>query len=347
MANRPSLPVRRRSFHALLLLFGILILATAVIAGLAIGRAMLRPGEVIGVLNHAVIGNGHIALTSKTIVMNVRLPRVVAAAAIGAALAVSGTAYQGLFRNPMVSPDILGASAGASFGAVLALLVSASRPGVQAAAFAGGIIAVLLTYASARRIGRGTDQILLLVLCGMIVSALFQAFVSAVKYTADPDSKLPEITYWLMGSIAKVTWADLALYAVPFTVGIIPIVALRWRLNTLAFGEEEAESLGVNVTALRLICIACATLLTASSVAICGVIGWVGLIMPHLVRFIAGPDNRIVVPMSVLLGGAFLILVDTACRTVMASEVPLGILTSVIGAPLFFIILLRSRRGGR
>ena len=152
---------------------------------------MLRPGEVIGVLNHAVTGNGHIALTSKTIVMNVRLPRVVAAAA----LAVSGTAYQGLFRNPMVSPDILGASAGASFGAVLALLVSASRPGVQAAAFAGGIIAVLLTYASARRIGRGTDQILLLVLCGMIVSALFQAFVSAVKYTADPDSKLPEITY--------------------------------------------------------------------------------------------------------------------------------------------------------
>ena len=183
MANRPSLPVRRRLFHALLLLFGILVLAAAVIAGLAIGRAMLRPGEVIGVL------------TSKTIVMNVRLPRVVAAAAIGAALAVSGTAYQGLFRNPMVSPDILGASAGASFGAVLALLVSASRPGVQAAAFAGGIIAVLLTYASARRIGRGTDQILLLVLCGMIVSALFQAFVSAVKYTADPDSKLPEIAY--------------------------------------------------------------------------------------------------------------------------------------------------------
>ena len=212
MANRPSLPVRRRSFHALLLLFGILILATAVIAGLAIGRAMLRPGEVIGVLNHAVIGNGHIALTSKTIVMNVRLPRVVAAAAIGAALAVSGTAYQGLFRNPMVSPDILGASTGASFGAALALLLSTSRSGVQAAAFVGGVIAVLLTYTSARKIGRGTDQVLLLVLCGMIVSALFQAFVSAVKYTADPDSKLPEITYWLMGSIAKVTWADLALY---------------------------------------------------------------------------------------------------------------------------------------
>ena len=343
-----SLPSARRHPPPLLLLaLGLVLLAATAIAALEIGRAMLSPGEVIAVLARSLRGDGDVPLASRTIVMGVRLPRVAAAAMIGAALAVSGAAYQGLFRNPMVSPDILGASTGASFGAALALLVSANRSGVQAAAFAGGVIAVLLTYASARSIGRGTNQVLLLVLCGMIVSALFQAFVSAVKYTADPDSKLPEIAYWLMGSIAKVTWADLALYAVPFTVGIIPIVALRWRLNTLAFGEEEAESLGVNVTALRLICIACATLLTASSVAICGVIGWVGLIMPHLVRFIAGPDNRIVVPMSVLLGGAFLILVDTACRTVMASEVPLGILTSVIGAPLFFIILLRSRRGGR
>ena len=306
---------------------------------------MLRPGEVIGVLNHAVTGNGHIALTSKTIVMNVRLPRVVAAAAIGAALAVSGTAYQGLFRNPMVSPDILGASTGASFGAVLALRVSASRPGVLAAAVAGGIIAVLLTYASARRIGRGTDQILLLVLCGMIVSALFQAFVSAIKYTADPDSKLPEITYWLMGSIAKVTLSDLRVFAILFVLGVVP--ALRWRFNILAFGDEEAESLGVNAAALRLVSIVCATLLTASCVAISGVIGWVGLIMPHVVRFIAGPDNRIVVPLSVILGGAFLIAVDTACRSLMPSEIPLGILTSIIGAPLFFLILLRTQQGGR
>ena len=343
-----SLPSARRRLPPLLLLaLGLVLLAATVIAALAIGRAMLSPGEVIAVLARSLRGDGNVPLASRTIVLGVRLPRVAAAAMIGAALAVSGAAYQGLFRNPMVSPDILGASTGASFGAALALLVSANRSGVQAAAFAGGVIAVLLTYASARSIGRGTNQVLLLVLCGMIVSALFQAFVSAVKYTADPDSKLPEITYWLMGSIAKVAWSDLALYAVPLVVGLIPIIALRWRLNTLAFGEEEAESLGVNVAALRVTCIACATLLTASSVAISGVIGWVGLIMPHLVRFIAGPDNRIVVPLSIILGGAFLMLVDTVCRTVTPSEIPLGILTSVIGAPLFFIILLRSQRGAR
>ena len=345
-AYSPPSP-RRRPPPVLLLAVGLALLAVTAVAALAIGRAMLSPGEVIAVLARSLRGDGDVPLASRTIVMGVRLPRVAAAAMIGAALAVSGAAYQGLFRNPMVSPDILGASTGASFGAALALLVSANRSGVQAAAFAGGVIAVLLTYASARSIGRGTNQVLLLVLCGMIVSALFQAFVSAVKYTADPDSKLPEITYWLMGSIAKVTWSDLTLYAVPFVVGLIPIIALRWRLNTLAFGEEEAESLGVNVAALRVTCIACATLLTASSVAISGVIGWVGLIMPHLVRFIAGPDNRIVVPLSIILGGAFLMLVDTVCRTVTPSEIPLGILTSVIGAPLFFIILLRSQRGAR
>ena len=343
-----SLPSARRHPPPLLLLaLGLVLLAATAIAALAIGRAMLSPGEVIAVLARSLRGDGDVPLASRTIVLGVRLPRVAAAAMIGAALAVSGAAYQGLFRNPMVSPDILGASTGASFGAALALLVSANRSGVQAAAFAGGVIAVLLTYASARSIGRGTNQVLLLVLCGMIVSALFQAFVSAVKYTADPDSKLPEITYWLMGSIAKVTWSDLALYAVPLVVGLIPIIALRWRLNTLAFGEEEAESLGVNVAALRVTCIVCATLLTASSVAISGVIGWVGLIMPHLVRFIAGPNNRIVVPLSVILGGAFLMLVDTACRTVTPSEIPLGILTSVIGAPLFFVILINGRRAGR
>ena len=337
-AYSPPSP-RRRPPPVLLLAVGLALLAVTAVAALAIGRAMLSPGEVIAVLARSLRGDGDVPLASRTIVMGVRLPRVAAAAMIGAALAVSGAAYQGLFRNPMVSPDILGASTGASFGAALALLVSASRPGVQAAAFVGGVVAVLLTYASARSIGRGTNQVLLLVLCGMIVSA--------VKYTADPDSKLPEITYWLMGSIAKATWSDLALYAVPFVVGLIPIIALRWRLNTLAFGEEEAESLGVNVAALRVTCIACATLLTASSVAISGVIGWVGLIMPHLVRFIAGPDNRIVVPLSIILGGAFLMLVDTVCRTVTPSEIPLGILTSVIGAPLFFIILLRSQRGAR
>jgi len=192
-----------------------------------------------------------------------------------------------------------------------------------------------------------TESPLQMVTADALASLSMLAITSAIKYTADPDSKLPEITYWLMGSIAKVTWSDLRLFAIPFVLGVVPLLALRWRFNILAFGDEEAESLGVNAAALRLVSIVCATLLTASCVAISGVIGWVGLIMPHVVRFIAGPDNRIVVPLSVILGGAFLIAVDTACRSLMPSEIPLGILTSIIGAPLFFLILLRTQQGGR
>jgi len=333
--------------HLTLIGVALALLIVIAVGGMAVGRAMLSPGTVIDVLWQLVTGDGNTPLVSRNIILSVRLPRVVAAAMIGGALAISGSAYQGLFRNPMVSPDILGASTGASFGAALALLLSLGNLPVRAAAFAGGLAAVFITYTAARYIGRGSSQVLLLVLCGMIVSALFQAFVSTIKYTADPDSKLPEITYWLMGSIAKVTWSDLRLFAIPFILGVVPLLALRWRLNILAFGDEEAESLGVNAAALRLVSIVCATLLTASCVAISGVIGWVGLIMPHVVRFIAGPDNRIVVPLSVILGGAFLIAVDTACRSVLPSEIPLGILTSIIGAPLFFVILLHTQQGDR
>ena len=333
--------------HLTLTVVALALLIVIAVGAMAVGRAMLSPGTVVDALRQLATGDGDTPLVARNIVLNVRLPRVVAAAMIGGALAISGTAYQGLFRNPMVSPDILGASTGASFGAALALLLSLGNMPVRAAAFAGGLAAVFITYAAARYIGRGSSQVLLLVLCGMIVSALFQAFVSAIKYTADPDSKLPEITYWLMGSIAKVTWSDLRVFAIPFVLGVVPLLALRWRFNILAFGDEEAESLGVNAAALRLVSIVCATLLTASCVAISGVIGWVGLIMPHVVRFIAGPDNRIVVPLSVILGGAFLIAVDTACRSLMPSEIPLGILTSIIGAPLFFLILLRTQQGGR
>jgi len=333
--------------HLTLTVVALALLIVIAVGAMAVGRAMLSPSTVVDALWQLVTGDGDTPLVARNIVLNVRLPRVVAAAMIGGALAISGSAYQGLFRNPMVSPDILGASTGASFGAALALLLSLGNMPVRAAAFAGGLAAVFITYAAARYIGRESSQVLLLVLCGMIVSALFQAFVSAIKYTADPDSKLPEITYWLMGSIAKVTWSDLRVFAIPFVLGVVPLLALRWRFNILAFGDEEAESLGVNAAALRLVSIVCATLLTASCVAISGVIGWVGLIMPHVVRFIAGPDNRIVVPLSVILGGAFLIAVDTACRSLMPSEIPLGILTSIIGAPLFFLIILRTQQGGR
>ena len=333
---------RKRFGFALICL---LVLALTVVLGLGLGRMMIAPSDVIGILAGQISGDTSAFPKAHVLtVINIRLPRIVAAFLVGSALAISGAAYQGLFKNPMVSPDILGASAGASFGACLGILFSFTNHVVQLLAFAIGFVAVMITYTSARRIGKGSNQTLLLVLCGLIVGTLFQAFVSLVKYTADPDTKLPEITYWLMGSIAKVTWDDLKVFMLPYILGIVPLLLLRWRLNTLSFGDAEAESLGINVQLMRGLYILCATLLTSAVVAIAGVVGWVGLIVPHLVRFIFGPDNRFVIPLSLVLGGAFMILVDTVCRSLMASEIPLGILTSVIGAPFFFIILLRTQR---
>lgn len=340
----------RTSRNALLALACGAALAFIFIAGLGVGRSSVPPTDVEGILAARFLGIGSLdswPASASSIVLNIRLPRVIAALLIGSALAISGASYQGLFRNPMVSPDILGASAGASFGAAIALLLSWGTHAVQACAFIMGLIAVLITYLSARRIGRGTSEVLLLVLCGLIVGTLFQAFVSAVKYTADPDSKLPEITYWLMGSIAKITWDDLRVLAIPLLAGCVPLLLLRWRLNALSFSDEEAESLGVNVRLMRGVYILCATLLTSSAVSVAGVVGWVGLIVPHLARFAFGPDNRIVLPMSLVIGGGFMVIVDCACRTLMASEIPLGILTSIIGAPFFFAILLRTHRGDR
>ncbi len=336
---------RRASIVAAVLSIGVLLALFVVSLGL--GRSSIPPQTVLGILGQQFFGlAGDFDAGQVTIVTNIRLPRIIAAVLVGSALAISGAAYQGLFKNPMVSPDILGASAGASFGAALSLLLDASNQIVQISAFCMGFVAVIITYFSSKRVGKGTNMTLLLVLCGLIVGTLFQAFVSIIKYTADPDSKLPEITYWLMGSIAKVTWDSIKVFLIPYLLGAVPLLLLRWRLNTLAFGDAEAESLGVNVAALRAVLIVCATLLTSAVVAIAGVVGWVGLIIPHLVRFVTGPDNRVVLPLSLIFGAIFLVIVDTCCRSLMASEIPLGILTSVIGAPFFFIILLRTQKGG-
>lgn len=324
----------------------IVIVCALFVLGLGIGRVSISAQDVVGILaTHFFGAPGNWTAAATTIVCDIRLPRVIAAVLVGSALAISGASYQGLFKNPMVSPDILGASAGASFGAALAILWSFNNHGVELMAFGMGFVAVMLTYTSARSIGRNANQVLLLVLCGLIVGTLFQAFVSAIKYTADPDSKLPEITYWLMGSIANVTWDSLRVFIIPYIIGVVPLLLLRWRLNSLSFGDMEAKSLGINVDLLRGIYILAATLLTSAVVSIAGVVGWVGLIIPHLVRFIFGPDNRIVLPMSLFVGAGFMIIVDTACRTLMASEIPLGILTAIIGAPFFFFILIKTSKG--
>ncbi|WP_228478295.1 FecCD family ABC transporter permease [Thermophilibacter immobilis] len=341
-----SFDVRRWSRWVILGLSVVALLVLFVLT-LGIGRLSISPGVVAGILGHDLLGlPASFTDAEHTVVMVVRLPRLVAACLAGAALSVAGAAYQGLFRNPMVSPDILGASAGASFGAALALLLGLGTQLVQLSAFGMGFLAVALTMGLARLLSRGRSNTLMLVLCGLVVGTLFQSFVSIVKYTADPDSKLPEITYWLMGSIAKVTWDDLAALAVPLVVGVVPILAVRWRLNTLAFGEDAAASLGVNVRVLRGLLVFCATLLTACVVAMAGVVGWVGLVVPHVARFLGGSDNRVAVPLSLVVGAAFLLVVDTVCRTLMASEIPLGILTAVIGAPFFVLVLARTQGRG-
>lgn len=274
----------------------------------------------------------------------IRLPRILAALIVGGALSMSGASYQGVFRNPMVSPDLLGASAGAGFGAALGILLEFPSLGIQLLSFVCGLIAVGLSWLISNAIGRRNNVILVLILSGMVISALFQAFISAIKYLADPYSKLPEITFWLMGSLSTITMRDL-LFVLPFALVAATILfLLRWRLNVLVFGDEEAISLGINTKKLRFIIIVCATMLTASVVSISGQVGWVGLVIPHFCRMIVGPNYKYLIPASILVGGSYLLLVDNIARNFLVVEIPLGILTAIIGAPVFIFLLLRGRK---
>ena len=314
-------------------------------ASFMIGQYPITPGGVLNIIGSRVFGFECTEPSmAQTIMWKVRLPRICAAIGIGAALAVAGAVYQGLFRNPMVSPDILGASSGAGFGAALALLFSLPYAMVQANAFVFGILAVAVAYLICQRVSRGKDAVLMLILAGMVVSTLFSSFITLIKYVADPESKLPEITYWLMGSLANVNKNDVLFLIVPLLIGIIPTFLLRWRLNVMVFGDEEAQSLGLNVKRIRGGLILCATLLTATSVAVAGMIGWIGLIIPHMCRFIVGPNYKNLVPMSLLMGGIFLLVVDCLARTLFTTEIPLGILTSLIGAPFFVYLLFKRKK---
>lgn len=283
--------------------------------------------------------------TVETVLFQVRIPRIIAAMMVGAALATAGATYQGLFKNPMVSPDILGASAGAGFGAAIAILMSFNIVGIQFSAFLVGLAAVILTYTIASIIGRGNNAILVLVLTGMVISTLFSSFISITKYVADPESKLPAITFWLMGGLSSVSTRDVMIVIIPLILGIIPILLLRWKLNVLSFGEEEAQAMGIDTRKIRIIVIICSTLLTASSVSVSGMIGWVGLIIPHIARLLVGPNYKVLLPASILIGSTFLLLVDDVARSAFTVEIPLGILTAIIGAPIFIYLLLKGRRG--
>lgn len=273
-------------------------------------------------------------------VLNIRLPRILMACMVGGALAVAGTAYQSVFRNPMAAPDILGASSGACFGAALAILLGWSRGGIALTAFGVSLLTVVLVYLIARRV-RGNQAVNIL-LAGIMVSSLFSAGTSYIKLVADPSDQLPAITYWLMGSLNGARMRDVAFIVLPMALGLVPLLLLKWRINLLTLGEEEASSMGVNVPALRLAVVVCATLLTAASVAAAGMIGWVGLVIPHLSRKLVGNDCRHLLPASLLMGALFLLGVDDVSRNLLAVEIPIGILTALIGAP-FFIYLMTQK----
>ncbi len=275
-------------------------------------------------------------------VVNIRLPRILLACLVGCCLSSAGAAYQGVFQNPMASPDVLGASSGASFGAALAILSGLVANGITVSAFFWSILTVVIAYLVANR--APGNKVLSLVLAGMVISSLFSAGTSYIKLVADPTNQLPAITYWLMGSLNNTQMSEVIMILPPMLIGLVPLFLLRWRINLLTMGDEEAHTLGVNTTALRLGIVICATLVTASAISVSGTIGWVGLIIPHLCRQLVGNNYRVLMPASMLCGAAFLLAVDDVSRNLLATEIPIGILTAIIGAPVFLYLLLRRER---
>lgn len=306
-----------------------------------LGRYPVSPPELMKIILSGIIDIPQSwPDAAENVIFQIRLPRVLAAAIIGAALSIAGVSYQGMFQNPMVSPDILGASSGAGFGAALAILLGAGYMGISVAAFLFGLAAVMLAYGISR-VSR-INATLAMILAGMMIGSLFTSCTSFVKLVADTEQTLPAITYWLMGSLVSIKPQDVAFAIVPIIAGSVPLFLLKWRMNLLTVGEEEAQAMGINTGALRLVVIVCATLLTASSVAISGMIGWVGLVIPHFCRMIFGYDYRKIIPASALFGATFLMVVDNIARLATTAEIPLGILTSFVGAPIFVYLILKG-----
>lgn len=336
--DNPSLPLWLRA----ILLAG---LPAAVLFGsLFIGRYAISWSEIMQIIGGGWDEASASSLAHATIVLNIRLPRILLGALVGAALSVSGAAYQSLFRNPLVSPGILGVSSGAGFGAALAILLFGNGIGTYLLAFAFGALAVVLSVLIARVYD--TTPAIMLVLGGVIVSSVFGALISFAKYIADPYDQLPAIVFWMMGSLAAADFTRLLPAAMPIGLGIIGIFLFRWRINVFSMGDREARALGVDTRTGKILIISCATLATAGAVCVSGIIGWVGLVIPHIGRMIVGNDNRRLIPACMSLGACFLVLVDDLGRVLTGAELPLGILTAIIGGPFFVYLLKRTKGGG-
>lgn len=331
----------KRKYVTLLSILFVIAPFLAMLICLGIGRYHISVMDTIEAIWNAITG-GEIDGTVYSVLFKVRLPRIVLALFVGAGLAVAGASFQSLFSNPLATPDTLGVATGASFGAVLALLLWDNIIVVQMMALIFGLISLFLTCMVSKM--NGKSSIIMVVLSGMVVSSIFQALVSLAKYTADAEEKLPAITYWLMGSMSRATVQSLML-GVPFIIaGIGILFALRWRLNILSLQEDEAKSLGINIRSLRILVMIGSTMVTASCVSMCGQVGWVGLLVPHAARMIYGSDNKKIIPASIVIGATFMIIIDTISRAATAAEIPVSILTALIGAP-FFVLLLRKTGG--
>lgn len=307
-----------------------------------IGRYPINIYDVILAIGSKILGfNSGLPQSIETIIFQIRLPRILGAILVGAALSIAGASFQGLFRNPLVSPDKLGVSSGAGLGAAIGILSSAGYFLVQLSAFSFGLLAVGICYLLSKSF-KGTSM-LTLVLCGIAIESFFGSMLSLAKYVADPYEQLPSIVFWLMGSLASVTTQQVMFVSIPIIIGISVLLLIRWRINVLSMGEEEAQTMGIDVKKMQGVIIICCTLITASAVSISGIIGWIGLVIPHVVRLIIGPDHKILLPASAILGAFFLLAIDNISRTMTSVEIPLGILTALIGAPFFIYLLKQSK----
>jgi iron complex transport system permease protein len=327
--------------NALGYLISSLLLVAGLLVAFTVGRYPIHISELLAIVAAKLTGHAsNLPPAIENVIWQIRGPRILAASLVGGALAVAGAAFQGLFRNPLVSPDILGASSGAALGAVLGIFLSLGVFAIQTLAFAGGVLAVGSVYAIGSAV-RARDPVLVLVLAGVVIGTLLGAGVGLMKYLADPYNQLPAMTFWLLGSLAATGVSDLIPLFGPVALGTLVLFALRWRMNVMSLPDDEARALGIATGPLRIAIVAAATLVTSASVATAGIIGWVGLVVPHIARTLVGPDFGRLIPASALIGGGFLLVIDTLARTAASVEIPLGILTALIGTP-FFIWLLTS-----
>ncbi|KIR03366.1 Vitamin B12 ABC transporter, permease component BtuC [Lachnospiraceae bacterium TWA4] len=330
----------KRKNYVLLIIGLVALLVGAVFLSLFAGRYSIAPAEVLQILasniKQSPIGN-----KDESILLNIRLPRILLNILVGGGLAIAGTAFQGVFQNPLVSPDVLSVSSGSAFGAVLGIMISASAWMTTGLALSMGILSLFLTYGLSK-LGK-SRSILNLILAGMIMTALFNALTSFMKYIADTETQLPEITYWLMGSFSGTTYKEIKIVVMPILGGAILLYLMRHRINLLSLGDEEAISLGINPSKSRFVVLLAATLVTASCVTVTGIIGWVGLVIPHICRMLVGSNHSKIIGLSFLIGAIFMTLVDMVSRVVVATEIPIGILTAIIGAPFFAFVFWKAQ----